>query len=521
MEHSTTQQPLQSHLRFQMWDKHLTALNTLWDLHSPCDAADIRQTHFHTSLWNQHLLHLNQTWHVSPTLALQPPPSFLGRLLFPVKKLILRWIQPAIDAVMQQQNNLNAQLVQTCNSLVELTNQEVIRKLEAQTEVNAKFVQGLNDLVDLTSSELERLREEIDHHLVRFQAQLDKFQAQLDTFQTQFDTFQTQFDMFQTQLGTFQTQFDTFQTQLGTFQTHLSTRLEQITPQLQEFQTMIWTYDRRKEALELEQIRFNQKLEQILALLRSQPSQTVETAQQELPGPEHQQEYAYLLFENRYRGNEEEIKQRQAIYLPYFKDCRQVLDIGCGRGEFLELLQEHQIGGHGIDSNRIMVEYCREKHLNAEHAEALGYLESLADESLDGIFAAQFVEHCSPEHLFRLFELCYAKLQPHAYLVLETQNPQSLFALSHFYRDLSHNKPVHPDALQYLLKTIGFEDLRVEYLSPLPPANMLQELDIPKEIDDDPLHSQSATLNRNIRQLNDIIYGYLDYAIIARKIHLL
>lgn len=480
----TTQTTRASHLHFQMWDKHLSTLNTIWNLAQE-QTTEIPPTHFHTTLWNQHLASLNQSWHVSSTLPLQPPSSFLGKLLFPFKKMILRWMQPAIDSIIQQQNDLNARVVQTCNGLVELTNQEAVRRIEAQTELNAQLVQCLNTLVELTSSELERLRGEVSQHLTLFQNHLDTLQTHIDTFQT-----------------------------------HLNARLEQITPQLQEFQTMIWTFDRRKEALELEQIRFNHKLEQIFALLRSQPTQMSETVREQLPETENQQEYAYLLFENLYRGNEEMIKQRQEIYLPYFEGRQQVLDIGCGRGEFLELLQEQQIGGKGIDANQIMIQYCQKKQLDVEHSDALSYLESLADESLDGIFAAQFVEHCSPQHLSGFLQLCYAKLQPQTYLVLETQNPQSLFALSHFYRDLSHDKPVHPDALQYLLKTIGFEDLRVEYLSPLPQSKMLQELEIPKEIHDSQLHTQITTLNHNIRQLNEVIYGHLDYAVVARKIHL-
>ena len=291
MKTSAGQAPEQSHFHFQMWDKHLTTLNQIWNL-AIDQVKETPPTYFHTALWNEHLSALNQAWHVSSTLSLQPPSSLLGKLLFPAKKLILRWIQPAIDALMQQQNDVNARLVRTCNRLVELTNQEAIRKLDAQTAVNAKLVQCLNTLVDLTSSELERLREEVDHHL-----------------------------------DTFQTHLDTFQTHLDTLQTHIQNRLEQIEPRFAEIELILWAYDRRKEALEFEQISLNQKLDQILTTIRA-------LKQGELPGvghlpsPERQKDYTYFVFENRHRGDEKTIKRRLTDYVRYFEGCSNVLDIG-------------------------------------------------------------------------------------------------------------------------------------------------------------------------------------------------
>jgi O-antigen chain-terminating methyltransferase len=210
------------------------------------------------------------------------------------------------------------------------------------------------------------------------------------------------------------------------------------------------------------------------------------------------------------------IKHRQESYLPYFEQCTNVIDLGCGRGEFLELLREQQIPAYGVDQNQVMVEYCRQKELRVESAEVLNHLQTLPDESLDGIFTAQMVEHYSLSQIQDLLRWCFAKLQPHKYLIIETQNPQSFYAFANFYRDISHDKPIHPDALHYLLKTAGFQDIRREDKTPYPPSKTLQELDVPSEAKH-PLRPQIARLNQNIRQLNDIIYGYLDYALIARK----
>jgi O-antigen chain-terminating methyltransferase len=254
--------------------------------------------------------------------------------------------------------------------------------------------------------------------------------------------------------------------------------------------------------------------------LREQKQDIAKELERDLPAPGRQEDYKYVLFENRYRGDETAITKRQKEYLQYFQNCSNVLDIGCGRGEFLELLQEHNISGYGMDMNQTMVHYCRKKDLKIEESDALSHLQSLENNSLDGIFTSQTVEHFPPQQLQQLLQLCFEKLQPQKYLVIETQNPVSLYALAHFYRDMSHEKPVHPDALEFLVKTVGFQETRVEYKAPFPEEQLLQEL---KGIDsnngvNETLRANIETLNNNIRQLNGLLYGYLDYAVIARKI---
>jgi O-antigen chain-terminating methyltransferase len=258
-------------------------------------------------------------------------------------------------------------------------------------------------------------------------------------------------------------------------------------------------------------------LERILSLLNEHKQKTVQELAQELPPLERQDDYKYLVFENRYRGDETTIKHRFQAYIQYFQDCHDVLDLGCGRGEFLELLRENDITGYGVDVNQVMIEYCRRKDLRIQEGEALEHLQSLPDNSLDGIFSAQMVEHYSPKSLQQLLQVCFEKLQHQRYLIIETQNPQSLYALSHFYRDLFHQKPIHPDALQFLLKSVGFQDIQVEYKVPFSPELLLQEIDL-SSVSDEVLRTQLTTVNKNIRQLNEIIYGFLDYAMIARKV---
>ena len=105
------------------------------------------------------------------------------------------------------------------------------------------------------------------------------------------------------------------------------------------------------------------------------------------------------------RGSTELIRERQSVYLDDFRDAAPVLDIGCGRGEFLTLLREAGVEARGIDVDPEMVTHCREEGLEVEQADALSYLASLEDDSLGGIFCAHVLEHLSPPALFRLLEL--------------------------------------------------------------------------------------------------------------------
>ena len=203
----------------------------------------------------------------------------------------------------------------------------------------------------------------------------------------------------------------------------------------------------------------------------------------------------YFLFEQRYRGSREMIKERQKIYLDYFKGKENVLDAGCGRGEFVELLVENGIGVTGIDINEDMVNYCRERGLPVIREDLFVYLDGLEDGSLDGIFSAQLIEHLTPAELMRLVGLSRRKLKATGVLLFETINPENLTAMtSWFYMDLSHRKPVHPQTLRFILESEGFNQVKTTYLNPVE-EGAVPHLDLGKEVD-------VAKLNRAIDRLN-------------------
>ena len=162
---------------------------------------------------------------------------------------------------------------------------------------------------------------------------------------------------------------------------------------------------------------------------------------------------------------------------PIFKDREPVLDIGCGRGEFLELLKEAGIQASGVDTNQEMIRHCRSKGLEASSGDGLTYLKGLSDQSLGGIFLSQVIEHLAPEALRELVRVGFAKLRPGGILMAETINPQCLSTFSGaFYLDLSHKNPIHPEAARYLLESLGFRQVELLYVSPFPEEMKLKEM---------------------------------------------
>jgi O-antigen chain-terminating methyltransferase len=225
----------------------------------------------------------------------------------------------------------------------------------------------------------------------------------------------------------------------------------------------------------------------------------------------------YLTFEDLHRGNREDIMRRQKIYLSRFSECKNVLDIGCGRGEFLEVLKKEGIQAWGIDINPTMVSYCRDLGLKAEEADALRFLSKTEKGVFDGIFCAQVVEHLSWSEIIHLVKLAYEKLPPGGKLLMETINPQCLTTFSGtFYLDPTHTKPVHPLTLQFACKAIGFTTVDILYTSPFPDEMKLQEVDFFRRTGDisDKLVN---VLNNNVIQLNELLYGPQDYAVLATK----
>ena len=176
-------------------------------------------------------------------------------------------------------------------------------------------------------------------------------------------------------------------------------------------------------------------------------------------GPAH----SYAGFEDVFRGPEDFIRERQRVYLPYLVDHDPVVDVGCGRGEMLDLLAELGVKSFGIDLDKSMVERGRERGLQTLLGNGISYLHEQQEGSIGAVFSAQVIEHLEYEDLVRFHEEAYRALQPGGVLIAETVNPHSIRAFKSFWTDLTHRVPIFPEVAVMLCLAAGFSEAHVVF----------------------------------------------------------
>ncbi len=275
---------------------------------------------------------------------------------------------------------------------------------------------------------------------------------------------------------------------------------------------LLESMDKRVETARLGIRRIQERLEGMSTTLALARAELAATPGPGAPARERLEEARYVAFEQRFRGSSEEIRGKLSDYVSYFRGSAPVLDLGCGRGEFLDLLREAGIDALGIDGNAEMIERCRDRGLLVEVGDVIDFVADREPASFGGIFAAQLVEHLPPRLLPGFLESCRRALRPGGRLVLETVNPRSLVALVEaFYRDLTHEKPLHPETLDFVLRAAGFREVELRYSSPVSERARLLPLTAAE------LGSGTSTINQNFEKLNAFLFGDQDYAAIAIK----
>lgn len=215
-------------------------------------------------------------------------------------------------------------------------------------------------------------------------------------------------------------------------------------------------------------------------------------------------------FERAFRGSEESVRDRYRDLAPRFAGCAPVLDIGFGRGEFLDLLAEIGVAASGIEVDADLVHAAAARGLDVRMGDASVYLGSLPDASLGGVCAFQVVEHMSPQEYVDFARSVARVVRPGGLVVIDSPNPSSFYVYAHaFYLDPTHTRPVHPLFLMFLFDRAGFEKVELEWRSPPPEAALLEPVP-----GDDAL---ARAVNDNIARLNAVLYGPQDFAIIARR----
>jgi O-antigen chain-terminating methyltransferase len=253
----------------------------------------------------------------------------------------------------------------------------------------------------------------------------------------------------------------------------------------------------------LDHLQLNPRLARLERAVRArgtpQPAQATE-----LPPVASGASFDYLAFEARFRP-EESVVERQQAYVDELRSERRVVDLGAGRGELVKLLTEAGVPAYAVEIEPDFVELMRDEGLEVVDQDAIAHLRGLDDGQLGGIVASHLVEHLPAPAVSELVALAADKLAAGGVLIVETPNPESVVAGSvNFHRDLTHMRPIHPDTLAFLCESEGFSKVEIRRLSPVPDEERL-----PK--------TGGEKIDEVVEQLNELLYGFQDYAIVARK----
>lgn len=215
----------------------------------------------------------------------------------------------------------------------------------------------------------------------------------------------------------------------------------------------------------------------------------------------------YLSLEDDFRGTREEIKDKLGVYIPKLTQAgagRQnapVYDIGCGRGEWLELLRDLGLSANGVDSNSVMVSRCQELGLEVVQDDCIAYLRKLPDNSAGAVTAFHLIEHLPFSLLVDMFDEIIRILKPGGIAIFETPNPENVLVSTHtFHLDPTHRHPLPSLLTRFLLEFRGFGGVETLYLNPCPPGQAITD--------------DNSEL---VRRFNERFYGPQDYAVIGRK----
>ncbi|QSV62502.1 MAG: class I SAM-dependent methyltransferase [Dolichospermum sp. DL01] len=288
---------------------------------------------------------------------------------------------------------------------------------------------------------------------------------------------------------------------------------------IQELDKQIVAVDTQFQGMNERHFRNDSYLKNDLMQQKRLISLFLEEARQRLPEPFNQEQLQtfaseeehllnsfYVAFEDHFRGTREDISDRLKVYLPSIEKANvgtpdaPILDIGCGRGEWLELLKESGYISRGLDINRVMVEQCQARGLEVIEADVINYLQSLPENSLGAITGFHIIEHLPFKTLMRLFSETVRVLKPQGLVIFETPNPDNVLVGSNtFYLDPTHINPLPSATVKFMAEMFGLYNTQVITLHPYPENAKLDGQGIAE-------------------RFNDLFYSSQDYAIVGYKL---
>ncbi len=247
-----------------------------------------------------------------------------------------------------------------------------------------------------------------------------------------------------------------------------------------------------------------------LESIRQQPSVPLNKEQVQVleETDDHILDQYYLYLEDQFRGSREDITERFKVYLPYLKEAlpdetdRNVLDLGCGRGELLELLKGENFLARGVDLSAAMINECRSRKLDAVQGDVFEHLQSLPDECEGAVTAFHLIEHLAFRDQVKLMDETVRVLKVGGLAIFETPNPENLQVGScNFYMDPTHRRPLPPMLFSFMAEQRGLQRVAILRLHPYGTEAMIP-------------HDGTEMAAR----VNHFFYGPQDYAMIGYKV---
>jgi O-antigen chain-terminating methyltransferase len=376
----------------------------------------------------------------------------------------------------------------------------------SQNQLLADFINNVSTRMNEYGPRVSQLETTTSKQL-EVTAQLRAIAEKLEAIREQYDLLEhsnnAHFDNLEKQLGAYQAQTNE---QLKTleiqFENHVQSRLEKEGT------------ERRSEILKQQQLMkataedLRAEIERVYLQLRRDRA----NINGDLPMPKgqtstetHRLDAMYAALEDRFRGDREEVKQRFEVYLPYLKRTETLrdaplIDVGSGRGEWLELLKEADIKAYGIEQNRIAIDRCRARGLDVIENDAIVHLHSIGAESIGAVTGFHIIEHLPLDTLVHLLDQVMRILRPGGLVIFETPNPENVVVGSNFfYLDPTHRHPLPSELMQFLFEYRGFHGVEVINLHPWDSGRVAGEGELAE-------------------RFNGYFFGPMDYAILGWKV---
>lgn len=373
--------------------------------------------------------------------------------------------------------------------------QTIARQFDFKDEIETRFVatrRHVDESVAALSQRLSALGQQAEERLEQLLQRQQQLTAQLDratsllTLQLK-ESAETLSQQTRQSMAALAQQADRHASELAG---QAQERIEQLLQHQKQTRTQLVMQERRLSLL-LEEVRASPRHEHVQPLVQLMANEE-----------DHLLDALYASFEDQFRGEREEVKDRLSVYLPALKKAKiskDVLDLGCGRGEWLEVLKSEGVGALGVDRNRVFIEQCRQRGLEVAEEDALVYLRALPAESLSAVTSFHLVEHLPFETLIKLLDECVRVLKPGGLLILETPNPENFMVGScTFYTDPTHRNPIPSETMRFLLEARGLFHIEVMMLRAWDAARIEGETEI-------------------IKRFNEYFYSAPDYGIVGRK----